>query len=41
MQAFMADPVVRWIAAMLVVVMGLVSLVSRVESSFVPSHQSD
>jgi hypothetical protein len=41
MKAFMTDPVVRWIATMLVVVMGLVSFVPRVEASFVPSEQSD
>jgi len=41
MKAFMTDPVVRWIATMLVVVMGVVSLVPRVEASFVPSDQSD
>jgi Family of unknown function (DUF6627) len=40
MKAFMTDPVVRGIAVMLVVVMGLVSLVPRVEASFVPSDQS-
>jgi hypothetical protein len=40
MKAFMTDPVVRGIAMMLVVVMGLVSLVPRVEASFVPSDQS-
>jgi hypothetical protein len=37
MKAFMTEPVVRGIAMMLVVVMGLVSLVPRVEASFVPS----
>jgi hypothetical protein len=37
MKAFMTDPVVRGIAMMLVVVMGLVSLVPRVEASFVPA----
>jgi hypothetical protein len=37
MKAFFTDPVVRGIAMMLVVVMGLVSLVPRVEASFVPS----
>jgi hypothetical protein len=41
MRAFMTDPVVRRIAMMLVLVMGLVSLVPRVEASFVPSYQSD
>lgn len=41
MKAFMIDSVVRWIATMLVVVMGLVSFVPRVEASFVPSDQSD
>lgn len=41
MKAFMSDHVVRWIAIMLVVVMGLVSFVPRVEASFVPSEQSD
>jgi len=41
MKAFLTDPVVRWIATMLVVVMGLVTLVPRVEASFVPSDQSD
>ena len=40
MKAFMTDPVVRGIAMMLVVVMGLVSLVPRVEASFVPTDQS-
>jgi hypothetical protein len=40
MKAFMTDPVVRGIAVMLVVVMGLVSLVPRVEASFVPTDQS-
>jgi len=40
MKTFMTDPVVRWIATMLVVVMGLVSLVPRVEASFVPSDNS-
>jgi hypothetical protein len=40
MKAFMTDPLVRRIAVMLVVVMGLVSLVPRVEASFVPSDQS-
>jgi hypothetical protein len=40
MKAFMTDPVVRRIAVMLVVVMGLVSLVPRVEASFVPSDES-
>jgi len=40
MKDFLTDPVVRWIATMLVVVMGLVSLVPRVEASFVPSDQS-
>ena len=41
MKAFMTDPAVRWIATVLVVVMGLVSFVPRVEASFVPSDQSD
>jgi hypothetical protein len=40
MKAFMTDPVVRAIAMMLVVVMGLVGLVPRVDASFVPSAQS-
>ena len=40
MRAFMTDPVVRGIAMMLVVVMGMVSFVPRVEASFVPSDQS-
>jgi hypothetical protein len=40
MKAFMTDPVVRGIAVMLVVVMGMVSLVPRVEASFVPTDQS-
>ena len=40
MKAFMTGPVVRRIAVILVVVMGLVSLVPRVEASFVPSDQS-
>jgi len=40
MKSFMTDPVVRLIAVMLVVVMGLVSLVPRVEASFVPTDQS-
>jgi Family of unknown function (DUF6627) len=40
MKAFMTDPVIQGIAMMLVVVMGLVSLVPRVEASFVPSEQS-
>ena len=40
MKAFLTDPVVRGIAMMLVVVMGLVSLVPRVEASFVPSDNS-
>ena len=40
MKAFLTDPVVRGIAMMLVVVMGLVSLVPRVEASFVPTDQS-
>ena len=40
MKAFMTDPLVRGIATMLIVVMGLVSLVPRVEASFVPSAQS-
>ncbi|HVO84088.1 MAG TPA: PA2779 family protein [Syntrophobacteria bacterium] len=39
MKAFMTDPMVRWVAVMLAVVMGLVSLVPRVEASFVPSDQ--
>ena len=40
MKAFMTDPVVRGIAMMLVVVMGVVGLVPRIEASFVPSDQS-
>jgi len=36
----MNELLVRWIAVMLVVVMGLVSLVPRVEASFVPSDES-
>ena len=40
MKAFLTDPVVRGIAMMLVVVMGLVSLVPQVEASFVPTEQS-
>jgi Flp pilus assembly protein TadB len=36
----MTDPVVRRIAVMLVVVMGLISLVPSAEASFVPSDQS-
>ena len=40
MKAFMTDPVVCRIAVMLVVVMGVVSLVPRVEVSFVPSDES-
>lgn len=40
MKAFMTDPVVRRIAVMLIVVMGVVSLIPRVEASFVPSDQS-
>jgi len=40
MKAFMTDPVVRSIAVMLVVVMGVVGLVPRIEASFVPSDQS-
>jgi hypothetical protein len=40
MKAFMTDSVVRSIAMTLVVVMGVVSLVPRVEASFVPSDQS-
>ena len=40
MKAFITDPVARAIAMMLVVVMGLISLVPRVEASFVPSDQS-
>jgi uncharacterized membrane protein YcaP (DUF421 family) len=36
----MTGPVVRRIAVMLVVVMGLISVVPRVEASFVPSDQS-
>jgi hypothetical protein len=41
MKTCMTDPAVRWIATMLAVMMGLVSLVPRVEASFVPSDQSD
>ncbi|HVO82924.1 MAG TPA: PA2779 family protein [Syntrophobacteria bacterium] len=41
MKAFMTDPAVRWIATMLIVVMGLVSFVPPVEASFVPSEQTD
>jgi hypothetical protein len=41
MKTFMTDPAVRWIATMLVVVMGLVSFVPRIEASFVPSDQAD
>jgi len=40
MKAFLTDPVVRGIAMMLVVVIGLVSLVPRLEASFVPTDQS-
>ena len=40
MKAFMTDPVVRGIAMMLVVVMGVAGLVPRIEASFVPSDQS-
>ena len=40
MRVLMNELLVRWIAVMLVVVMGLVSLVPRVEASFVPSDQS-
>ena len=40
MKAFMTDPLVRRIAVMLAIVMGVVSLVPRVEASFVPSDQS-
>jgi hypothetical protein len=40
MKGFMTDPVVRRVAVMLVLVMGVVSLVPRVEASFVPSDQS-
>ena len=40
MKVFMTDPVVRGIAMMLVVVMGVVSLVPRVEASFVTTDQS-
>ena len=40
MKGFLTDPVVRGIAMMIVVVMGLVSLVPRVEASFVPTEQS-
>jgi predicted PurR-regulated permease PerM len=36
----MKEPLVRRIAVTLVVVMGLVSLVPRVEASFIPSDQS-
>jgi hypothetical protein len=40
MKAFMTDSVVRAIAMVLVLVMGVVSLVPRVEASFVSSDQS-
>ncbi len=40
MKMFMTEPVVRRIAMALVVVMGLVGLVPRVDASFVPSDQS-
>ena len=40
MKAFLTDPVVRGIAMMLVVLMGLVSLVPRAEAFFVPTDQS-
>jgi Family of unknown function (DUF6627) len=40
MNAFMTDPVVRWIAITLVAVMGLLSFVPRVEASFVPSDRA-
>jgi hypothetical protein len=40
MRIFMTEPVLRQIAVMLVVVMGLVGLVPRAEASFVPSDQS-
>ena len=40
MRVLMNELLVRWIAVMLVVVMGLVSLVPRVEASFVPTDQS-
>jgi hypothetical protein len=40
MKAFMTDSVVRSIAVILVVVMGVVGLVPRIEASFVPSDQS-
>ena len=40
MKALMTDPLVRGIAVMLVIVMGVVGLVPRVEASFVPSDQS-
>ena len=40
MKTFMTDPLVRRIAVMLAIVMGVVSLVPRVEASFVPSDQS-
>jgi len=40
MKIFMKEPLVRRIAVTLVVVMGLVSLVPRVEASFIPSDQS-
>jgi hypothetical protein len=40
MKIFMTEPLVRRIAVTLVVVMGLVSLVPRVEASFIPSDQS-
>ena len=39
MRAFMTDSVIRSIAMILVVVMGVVSLVPRIEASFVPSDQ--
>jgi hypothetical protein len=40
MKGFMTDSVVRSLAMILVVVMGVVSLVPRLEASFVPSDQS-
>jgi hypothetical protein len=40
MTAFMTDPVVRGIAVVLLVVMGLVGFVPRVEAAFVPSGES-
>jgi len=40
MKILMKEPLVRRIAVTLVVVMGLVSLVPRVEASFIPSDQS-